>query len=95
MGKLVLDAVEKAYDEVKGEVQVFRFLNLLYHSTREYERKSADSLLSDALDAVKDSNSDSSDSLGNVPEGMGTIQPRRPSSSIKDTKLESLFRIDV
>jgi len=95
LGKLVLDAVEKAYDEVKGEVQVFRFLNLLYHSTRDYERKSADSLLSDALDAVKDSNSDSSDSLGNVPEGMGTIQPRRPSSSIKDPKLESLFRIDV
>ena len=95
LGKLVVDAVEKAYDEVKGEVQVFRFLNLLYHSTRDYERKSADSLLSDALDAVKDSNSDSSDSLGNVPEGMGTIQPRRPSSSIKDPKLESLFRIDV
>jgi transcriptional regulator NrdR family protein len=95
LGKLVLEAVEKAYDEVKGEVQVFRFLNILYHSTREYERKSADSLLTDALDAVKDSNSDSSDSLGNVPVGMGTIQPRRPSSSIKEPKLESLFRIDV
>merc|ERR1719483_261721 len=95
LGKLVLDAVEKAYDDVKGEVEVFRFLNILYQSTRDFERKSADSLLTDALDAVKDSNSDSSDSLGNVPEGMGTMQPRRPSSSIKDTKLESLFRIDV
>ena len=91
----MLDAVEKAYDTTKGEVQVFKFLNLLYQSTRDYERQSADNLLSEALDAVKDSNSDSSDSLGNVPEGMDTIRPRRPSSNIKDPSLDSVFRIDV
>jgi len=95
LGGLVLDAVEKAYDTTKGEVQVFKFLNLLYQSTRDYERQSADNLLSEALDAVKDSNSDSSDSLGNVPEGMDTIRPRRPSSNIKDPSLDSVFRIDV
>jgi len=95
LGKLVIDAVEKAYDDVKGEVQVFKFLNILYLSSRDYERQSADSLLTDALDAIKDSNSDSSDSLGNVPEGMKMIQPRRPASNIQDSKMESLYRIDV
>jgi len=95
LGTLVLEAVEKAYDDSKGEVQVFEFLNILYQSSREYERQSADNLLSEALGAVRDSNSDSSDSLGNVPEGMDTIRPRRPSSNIQETNIESVFRIDV
>ena len=95
LGTLVLEAVEKAYDESKGEVQVFKFLNILYQSTREYERQSADNLLLEAMGAVTDSNSDSSDSLGNVPAGMDTIRPRRPSSNIQETNIESVFRIDV
>ena len=91
---LVLDAVEKAYNETHG-VKLFNFLNILYESTRDYERKSADNLLSEALEAVKESNSESSESLWNIPEEMGAIRPRRLSSNIKEPLLESVFRIDV
>ena len=58
LGSLVLDAVERSVDPVTNEIQVFKFLNHLYHSTRDYERLAADSLLSRALQAVADSDSD-------------------------------------
>ena len=90
-----MEAVEKAYDDTKGEVEVFQFLNLLYQSTRDYERKSANDILSEALVAVNDSSSDSTDSVGNIPEGMDTITPVRASTNIQELNMKSVFRIDV
>merc|ERR1719193_895145 len=81
LGRLVLEAVEKSVDPIGGQVQVFKFLNNLYHTSREYERLAADHMLVQALEAVDGSDSDSSgsssDSLTNIPEGMDTIRPRR------------------
>ncbi len=53
LGKLVLDAVERSVDSVTGEIQVFKFLNHLYHSARDYERMSAESMIHIALQAVE------------------------------------------
>ena len=53
LGRLVLGAVEEAYDPVAGEVAVFRFLTILYHSTREQERLAAGSLLTQAVEATR------------------------------------------
>ena len=84
LGRMVVEAVEKAYDPEAGEVAVFRFLALLYRSTRDYERKTADSMLEQAIKAVGDdsvetSDSSSSSSLGsNMPGRMATLRPRRP-----------------
>ena len=84
LGRMVVEAVEQAYDPVAGEVAVFRFLALLYRSTRDYERKTADSMLERAIKAVGDdsvetSDSSSSSSLGSsMPGRMATLRPRRP-----------------
>ena len=53
LGKLVLDAVELSVDSLTGEIQVFKFLNHLYHSARDYERMSAESMIHIALQAVE------------------------------------------
>ena len=95
LGRLVLEAVEEAYDPVAREVAVFRFLALLYQSTRDYERQVADHMLTWALEAVGEDVMDASDSssLGlSVPEGMSTLQPRK----IQDTKdQEDMYQIHV
>ena len=95
LGRLVLEAVEEAYDPVAREVAVFRFLALLYQSTRDYERQVADCLLTTALESVGEDVMDASDSssLGlSVPEGMSTLQPRK----IQDTKdQEDMYQIHV
>ena len=54
-----MTAVEEAYDHDKGEVDVYKFLSILYESSREQERKSADNILSEALQAVTDYGEDS------------------------------------
>ena len=54
-----MTAVEEAYDPDKTEVDVYKFLNILYESSREQERKSADNILSEALQAVTDYGEDS------------------------------------
>ena len=51
--------MEEAYDPHKAEVDVFKFLTLLYESSREDERKAADDILSEALEAVTDYGEDS------------------------------------
>lgn len=48
-----MDAVERSVDSLTGEIQVFKFLNHLYHSAREYERMSAESMIHIALQAVE------------------------------------------
>ena len=72
----------------------------MYHSTREYERLAADSMLTRALEAVEgvedgeeedESDSDSSESLTNIPEEMGTIRPRR----VRVDQPNQTFTIDV
>jgi len=74
---------------------VFKFLNSLYHSTREYERVAADAMLERALSAVEGedegSESSSSEDLSNIPEGMNTIRPRR----VTIDKPNQTFSIDV
>ena len=49
---MVISAVEAAYDEARAEVDVAQFLNLLFSETREYERQKAESILSEAMEAV-------------------------------------------
>ena len=84
LGRMVVEAVEQAYDPVAGEVAVFRFLALLYRSTRDYERKTADSMLEKAIKAVGDDSVETSDSssssslASNMPGRMATLGPRRP-----------------
>ena len=80
LGRMVVEAVEKAFDPVAGEVAIFRFLALLYRSTRDFERKAAESMLDKSLrivseDAVETSDSSSS---SNMPGRMETLKPRRP-----------------
>ena len=53
LGKLVLDAVDRSVDPLSREIQVFQFLNHLYHSAREYERISAETMIHNALQAVE------------------------------------------
>ncbi|XP_023327346.1 EF-hand and coiled-coil domain-containing protein 1 [Eurytemora carolleeae] len=100
LGKLVVQAVDQSVDPVLGDIQVFKFLSCLYHSTREYERLAADSMLTRALEAVEgvedgeeedESDSDSSESLTNIPEEMGTIRPRR----VRVDQPNQTFTIDV
>ena len=50
---MVLDAVERSVDSLSGEIQVFKFLNHLYHSARDYERISAENMIHTALQAVE------------------------------------------
>ena len=81
LGRMVVEAVEKAFDPAVGEVAVFRFLALLYRSTREFERKAAESMLDASLrivseDAVETTSDSSSSS--NMPGRMDTLKPRRP-----------------
>ena len=45
--------VERSVDPLSGEIQVFQFLNHLYHSAREYERISAETMIHNALQAVE------------------------------------------
>ena len=83
---MVVSSVESAYDDQRGEVDVVRFLNILYDKTREYEKTRADNILSDALDAVADygdSNESDSDATG-----LTILRPR----GVTD---QSFFRIDV
>ena len=60
---MVVAAVEEAYDSRAGEVDVYKFLTILYAASRDYERRAADTILSDALLAITEdhSASDSSD----------------------------------
>ena len=51
---MVVEAVEEAFDPVADEVAVFRFLVLLYNSTREYEKLAADLMLEKALKASEE-----------------------------------------
>ena len=44
---------------VEVEVDVYKFLSILYESSREQERKSEDNILSEALQAVTDYGEDS------------------------------------
>jgi len=54
LGRMVVEAVEEAYDPVADEVAVFHFLVLLYNSTREYEKLAADLMLEKALKASEE-----------------------------------------
>ena len=49
---MVISAVEAAYDTDRGEVDVAVFLNLLFSETREYERQKAETILTEAMEAV-------------------------------------------
>ena len=49
---MVISAVEAAYDTGRGEVDVAVFLNLLFSETREYERQKAETILTEAMEAV-------------------------------------------
>ena len=51
---MVVEAVEEAFDPVADEVAVFRFLVLLYNSTKEYEKHTADLMLEKALKASEE-----------------------------------------
>ena len=53
LGKLVLDSVERSIDPITEEIQVFKFLNHLYHAARDYERISAENMIHSALQAVE------------------------------------------
>ena len=80
LGKMVVEAVEKAFDPAAGEVAVFRFLALLYRSTRDYERNAAESMLDKSLRNVTEDALETSDSSSssNMPGRMATLKPRRP-----------------
>ena len=54
LGRMVVEAVEEAFDPVADEVAVFRFLVLLYNSTKEYEKHTADLMLEKALKASEE-----------------------------------------
>lgn len=56
---MVVAAVEEAYDSQKGEVDVYKFLTILYSKSRDYERHAADTILSDALLAITEDHSGS------------------------------------
>ena len=79
---MVVAAVEEAYDNQKGEVDVFKFLTILYTKSRDYERRAADTILSDALLAITEDHSSGSDSDNN---NLATFP----------MKQSDLFRIDV
>ena len=53
LGRLVLDAVERSVDPLTNEIQVFKFLNNLYISARDYERMSTESQIHFALREVE------------------------------------------
>ena len=53
LGRLVLDAVERSVDPLSNEIQVFKFLNNLYISARDYERMSTESQIHFALREVE------------------------------------------
>ena len=80
LGRMVVESVEKAFDPVAGEVAIFRFLALLYRSTRDFERKAAESMLDKSLRIVSEDALETSDSSSssNMPGRMDTLQPRRP-----------------
>ena len=59
---MVISAVEAAYDPARGEVDVAVFLNLLFSETREYERQKAESILSEAMEAVTEETAESDES---------------------------------
>ena len=96
--------MEAAYDAGRGEVDVARFLGLLGDSTRRWEQQQADTLLSQAMEAVTEpgastetSTSGSSSSASTSTTGLSTIRPRgvpRPQHRAADQD-SSLFRIDV
>ena len=106
---MVIAAVEAAYDAGRGEVDVARFLGLLGDSTRRWEQQQADTLLSQAMEAVtepgastetsasRSSTSGSSSSASTSTTGLSTIRPRgvpRPQHRSAEQD-SSLFRIDV
>ena len=106
---MVIAAVEAAYDAGRGEVDVARFLGLLGDSTRRWEQQQADTLLSQAMEAVtepgaetstsasRSSTSGSSSSASTSTTGLSTIRPRgvpRPQHRAAEQD-SSLFRIDV
>ena len=49
----MLDAVERSIDPLTDEIQVFKFLNNLYNSARDYERMSTESQIHFALREVE------------------------------------------
>ena len=87
---MVIAAVEAAYDPGRGEVDVVRFLGLLGDSTRRWEQQQADTILSQAMEAVtetgastststsasRSSTSGSSSSASTSTTGLSTIRPR-------------------
>ena len=81
MGSMVVAAVEEAYDSQKGEVDVYKFLTILYSKSRDHERRAADTILSDALLAITEDHSDSDSDTTDLP-----TFPARQSD---------LYRIDV
>lgn len=54
LGRLVLDSVERSIDPASNQVQVFKFLNNLYNSARDYERLSSESQIRSALREVEE-----------------------------------------
>ena len=65
LGTMVVEAVEEAYNTLAGEVDVTKFLTILYAKSRDCERRAADSILSSALLAITEdhtpSDSDTAD----------------------------------
>ena len=59
LGTMVVEAVEEAYDSLAGEVDVTKFLTILYAKSRDCERLAADTILSDALLAITEDTSPS------------------------------------
>ena len=78
---MVVAAVEEAYDSQKGEVDVYKFLTILYSKSRDYERRAADTILSDALLAITEDHSGSDSDTTNL--------------ATFPTRQSDLYRIDV
>ena len=91
---MVISAVESAYDADRAEVDVTRFLSLLFSETREYERQEAESILSEAMEAVTAETGGSEESSGESGT-MVTIRPRGVTRGGPGDSDTSLFRIDV
>ena len=45
--------MERSIEPLSDEIQVFKFLNHLYHSARDYERMSTENMIHTALQAVE------------------------------------------
>ena len=97
LGRLVVEAVEAAWDPVSQQVEVLSFLALLHSSTWEKERQAADNLLSAALVAVGGEGGPQPASSESSEDGAacsaGTVRRRRAQPG--ERRGDPLYSIDV